>query len=273
MAVTRQFEDREFTEDRFSARTPADLKALRILLGMSTQQLGDVFGIKQDDVSDLEDMHTHFVYAGHADFLESMLSRVNSLVDLWLDRDPPESLVQYPNDGAFRDFEPDLSWMIYSTVHQMFIARVCGEWLKEGHRPKIATLVPARYREFNMKGGRVDSPEARSKWAWAYTRQFKEREGLPPKPKRSLKLKLTKPSQGPVSATGPQGATIVRGVRIVDRGCEWEVVGFGADGDVVCRLLSGNMPQHWVGNSRNEDGTVNFSADSVTEVLGVSQPA
>lgn len=160
--------------------TPGDLRAMRLLLGMSRDELARLLGTTADEMRTLERSRTHFVYEQHATMLNEMLSAVTKLIDKSLDRDPPRFLFTFPNDGAFSDYEPELaSWMKLNSVHLMFTARLLDAWMANGHRPTVMEIVPAQYEEHLAKHGADDSESQRIGWANAHLMAVEMRPGGP----------------------------------------------------------------------------------------------
>lgn len=169
------------------ANTPADLRALRMLLGLSQEQVATLIGVHGGEARQLERMRTHFIYRGHIAVLEGMLTRVNSLLadNVGDDVPAPEFLFCYPNDDVFREMEPDLAaWMVFNTVHLMYLARLLDEWMQRDHRPVMVEIIPQQYREFldGIQGN--DSLDNRIAWAHAHMKVITFREGLPGDPRR-----------------------------------------------------------------------------------------
>jgi transcriptional regulator with XRE-family HTH domain len=167
-------------EEDCVARTPADLRAMRMLLGLSQEQVVKIIGVSHGEVRTLEKGRTHFIYRGHAAILEGMVTQVNALLEANLGDDAaaPEFLFVYPNDDVFLEMEPRLAWMRHASVHQMYAARLMDEWVMRGHRPAIVEIVPHQYQE-EWLNGRPDTLENRNTWARAHMQVIKMREGLP----------------------------------------------------------------------------------------------
>lgn len=166
--------------------TPADLLAMRALLGMDRAELATVLEIPADELRTLERMRTHFVYQGHIDLLEDMLEKVSDLIGGIIETGArPDFIFTYPRDEVFAIYEPELaSWMRFASVHRMFAARLQDEMIRLDHRPTLAEIVPAQYEEFMSTNRLVDSHETRTAWANAHLRVIVTRDGSPPGPQR-----------------------------------------------------------------------------------------
>jgi transcriptional regulator with XRE-family HTH domain len=166
----------------FVATTTADLRAARMLLGLSRVEMGQLLGVDAKEVQLLERGRTHFVFRGHAAMLEAMLEQVNTLLlEHTGDAVPaPEFLFCYPNNEVFEEMEPALSkWMRFNSVHQMFMTRVMDDWMQRDHRPVIVEIVPKQYQEFIAVRGGKDTIGQRTAWAMEHLKVIKYRPGLP----------------------------------------------------------------------------------------------
>jgi transcriptional regulator with XRE-family HTH domain len=160
--------------------TPTYLRVARTLLGMSQAEAATLLQITPDEARNLERGRTHFVFDGHANLVGAMLEQVNRLIETSTADGvkPPDFLITFPNDEVFHRFEPELaSWMVFNTVHTMFIARLFDEWLSVGIAPVLLDLVPQQYAEF-LKDER-DSRERRWAWAKQHLRSVNVRQGMP----------------------------------------------------------------------------------------------
>jgi hypothetical protein len=166
--------------------TPADLLAMRNLLGMDRQELAKLLEIPADELRTLERMRTHFVYQGHVDFLENFLTKVADTIDGIIDSGArPDFIFTFPVDAVFAEYEPTLAaWMNYASVHRMFAARLQDEFIRLDHRPTLMEIVPQQYAEFLQDNGLQDSDETRVKWAEAHRKVIVTREGWPNRPRK-----------------------------------------------------------------------------------------
>lgn len=161
--------------------TPADLRAMRILLGYTRQELALMLGegLSDEHMRKLEAPRMLIVHEGHAALLLGIMARVNAELDAALAQPAPRFLLTYPNDGAFRTYEPGLIWMRFNSAHLMFIARLLDAWMMENHHPEVMQLVPDQYEAFRQVGGLADATEVRLKWAAEHRPLIKMRPGLP----------------------------------------------------------------------------------------------
>lgn len=161
--------------------TPADLRAMRNLLGYTREELGGLLGgLSADDVRKIERSRTWFTFQGHVDLLEGLLVRVNREIDASLQGAPPAFLITFPNDGAFRDYAPDWhAWMQFNSAHLLFTARLLDAWMASGHRPEVMELVPTPYEEFRAGKNLPDDDATRLAWAADYRPIIKSRPGMP----------------------------------------------------------------------------------------------
>lgn len=161
--------------------TATDLMTMRVLLGLRRETTAEILECTTQDIKALEDHTTRFVYEKHAEVLESLIIRVDNLIDLSVTGDAPEFLFDYTNDSEFRAYAPELaSWMRFNEVHRMFIARVANEWrIETGNMPVVMPFLAQPYGEYLVAEGVEDSTEARTKWGRAYAERISRRDGLP----------------------------------------------------------------------------------------------
>src|SRR5260370_997357 len=109
--------------------TPSDLRSMRLLLGLSLREAGILLGgLTPDTVKNLERTRAGHFYEQHLTLLEALLTRINYMIDDTLDAPRAAFLITYPNDDAFRDYEPELvKWMRFNSIHLMFVARLRDE--------------------------------------------------------------------------------------------------------------------------------------------------
>lgn len=161
--------------------TPADLRAMRLLLGYTRQELALMLGegLSDEHVRKLEAPRMLIVHEGHAAILTSLISLVNAELDVAMRQPAPRFLLTYPNDGAFREYEPRLHWMRFNSAHLMFTARLLDAWMMENHQAEVMQLVPDRYQAFRIAHGLADAAETRMRWAAEHRPLIKVRPGLP----------------------------------------------------------------------------------------------
>lgn len=169
--------------------TPTDLRAMRELLGLTREEVGHLMGVGPGEIRDSERARTHYVFARHVNLLEHLLARVNGELDGVLETTrattgAPDILIVFPNDGVFKDYEPELaSWMPFNSVHQHFVWRQLDAWMADGARPVTVELVPTQYQEFlgglKMTGGAkaVDCESTRRMWAREHVKVIKMHQG------------------------------------------------------------------------------------------------
>lgn len=154
--------------------TPADLRAMRITLGMSRRELGLLLDLHEDDVRQFERMRSDYVYEGHFHLLDNLLQGVNNLLELqlsrYMGRPGPPYIFTFPNDGAFADYEPSLAaWMKFNSVHWAYSCRLLDEFMKRGEEvTRIIEIIPAQYLEHLKLHDERDSWSQRIGWADAH---------------------------------------------------------------------------------------------------------
>lgn len=163
--------------------TSSLLHCLRTLLGLNREEARLVLGgLPEGEMKNIERAKTHFVNSHHLRTLSAMLERVEALLDNELDRDaPPPFLITYATDPDLAEFDPDLQkWMMFSSVHRMFTARLWNDWRAMGKATSIIALVPPDYLAFLQTMGYRDSQESMMRWAAGYVLNYKIHD-RPPK--------------------------------------------------------------------------------------------
>jgi len=159
---------------------------MRLLLGLSLQEAGLLLGgLTPDTVKNLERTRAGHFYEQHLSMLEVLLARTNEMIDDALDAPRTDFLITYPNDDAFRNYEPDLvKWMRFNSMHLMFVARLRDELMREGASPEVMELVPIEYDKFRSAQGTIDDAGMRQIWAANRRSKIEPRPGWPHPKKR-----------------------------------------------------------------------------------------
>lgn len=168
----------DYELDSESDVTPSDLKAMRLRLGMSPDELAQLLGngIKPTDVVNMEKGRTWIMREGHRDLLKAMEETFGRrLDDIILQDEEPEILIGFPNDGVFHDYEPELAAELqFNSVHRMLLA-VAQDLLES--TPPIVEIIPTRYAEW--LAGRPDSFDERQRWAQEHMKVYRMKPGMP----------------------------------------------------------------------------------------------
>ena len=164
--------------------TPAHLRSMRILSGLSRYELGVLMGgVPDSEVRVLERSSCLFSYDGHLKILVELLGQVDRALDIKIDvvtKTNTPYLFCYPNDDQFRKFEPILAkWMQFNSAHLAFTARLLDALaVGYGRFPTVVEIDQESYADF--LAGLPDTPDKRIGWATLdYIHTVKIREGLP----------------------------------------------------------------------------------------------
>lgn len=181
--------DRSLGTDRGedSDVTPADLRAMRLRLGLQPSELADLLdmGGRRDIVENLEKSRTRNMFERHRDILESMERDFREALDDLADRVPPRVIVTYPNDGVFETFDPDgfARWK-FATVHRTLMSRYQEMLGEDGVVVPMLDLIPAKLERW--LAGKPATPENIEAWAHEFVTVgenghlfYKIRPGLP----------------------------------------------------------------------------------------------
>jgi transcriptional regulator with XRE-family HTH domain len=168
----------EYDLDAESEVTPSDLKAMRLRLGLDMSELAHMLGLagRRDVVENLEKGRTWTMHQAHADILEALQGAFyRRLDDIILGDEPPEVLIGFPNDGVFREYEPELAEELrFNSVHRMMLAQAQSALAEN---PQIVEIIPTRYQEW--LNGRTDNQDEREAWALEHMKIYRIKPGLP----------------------------------------------------------------------------------------------
>lgn len=181
--------DRSLGTDRGedSDVTPADLRAMRLRLGLQPSELADLLdmGGRRDIVENLEKSRTRNMFERHRDILEEMERDFREALDDLADSSHPRVIVTYPNDGVFEKFDPDgfARWK-FATVHRTLMSRYQEILGEDGVVVPMLDLIPAKLERW--LDGKPATPGNVEAWAHEFVTVgenghpfYKIRPGLP----------------------------------------------------------------------------------------------
>lgn len=145
--------------------TPADLRAMRMRLGLTLQDAAQHLGMKHATLRAMEDKTAHHV---HGDLIDAYLALDDVAVaytDHLTDYKPPVLLV-YSNIDEFQEFEPDAAACLrINAVQRMAVARA-QQYIIEEHGKSYPPIVEVNRREYLESLG--DRPHTMAAlYAWA----------------------------------------------------------------------------------------------------------
>lgn len=160
---------------RPSERTPADLRALRIMCGLSVSEASSIVKVPMATYERLERGKQLGVFAdafAPLRRIEEAVAELASPPHPWPDGGPA---VGYMNDEDLRRYDPKAAELVkFNSAHRMALA------IAQSYTGvPIVEIVPALYNRYLEDGGVEDSPENR--WSWARYRlvDFRLKKGLP----------------------------------------------------------------------------------------------
>lgn len=163
--------------------TPNDLRSMRTRIGLDRNELAQLMGIpgRGDILEQLERGRKWTLYTNHRDTLLPLCEAFDDALEWMLSTPTPPVFVVYPNDGAYRDYEPILAKRLpYNSLHRMLVAR----WREavtdsDVGPPQVVEIIPGKYEGWLAETGADDTVEARQKWCLDYLPIYKMKQGSP----------------------------------------------------------------------------------------------
>ena len=155
--------------------TPANLRALRMRLGLGPKDAAELLGISVGQVETMERAKFNNVFMIHFEELarieEDMIDHIDTICE-----SNPSVLIGYMSTEDMLMFEPGLAPLRSNQVHRMALAEAQVIMAGEINPPRqvdIVEIVPDRYGAFLHQHGLTDSPASREQWAIERRSQFK----------------------------------------------------------------------------------------------------
>lgn len=161
-------------------RTPADLKAARLRLGLSHREAAQLIGWPPEgDVSQMERAKSNVCWEGYAEELRMFDLDANGLREqLWCDAEECGAILTYGNDEDLamspRMVDRDAR---FASVHQAIAREVQSRIFAETNvLPPIVEYSKRLYEEYSLQHG----GKSREEWAVERAGFITMRPGLPP---------------------------------------------------------------------------------------------
>lgn len=151
--------------------TTTDLKALRMLLGLSPSEAAAMIGEPKDWLVDSERGRSWNISPKYRDFLLRMEEVVQDFITE-IDKSDVRYLIAYPNDEVFRDFDPVWSArfptaMMHLNAASRAVSELCERQLN------IVTMFPKAFEEYLAHGNLKDTEAVRQGWAAAFCKNYR----------------------------------------------------------------------------------------------------
>lgn len=151
--------------------TTTDLKALRLLLGLSPAEAAAMIDEPKDWLVDAERGRSWNISPKYRDFLLRMEEVVQSFID-WVEITPGRYVIAYPNEDVFREY--DAVWAAKFPTALMHLQAASRAVSTLGDRRlNIVTLFPKAFEEYLQHTGKADTLAARQGWAEAYCANYR----------------------------------------------------------------------------------------------------
>ena len=155
--------------------TPANLKAIRMRLGLQAVEAAEICGMDVSKYGRQEQAKTHNVFMSVHAPLISVETAMDELIDAILAQTPPPVvLLTFMETEDFQFYEPALSVKLrHANVHRMAMARVQEQLALDNIAAPIVELIAEHYSGWLNRYEREDSPDARNAWALEKVASFK----------------------------------------------------------------------------------------------------
>lgn len=157
--------------------TTTDLKALRLLLGLSPSEAAAMIDEPKDWLVDAERGRSWNISPKYRDFLLRMEEVVQTFID-WVETTPGRFIIVYSNEDVFRDYDPVWSAKFPTALMHLQAASRAVSTLGN-RRLNIVTLFPKAFEEYLQHTGKADSPDVRQSWAEAFSANYRTMEAKP----------------------------------------------------------------------------------------------
>lgn len=145
--------------------TPANLRAIRLRIGMSFEEAASLLGYDPKTYGPRERAKSINVFERDMTMLREVETFFNSFLDA-LESRPWDVLVGFMNDADFEKYEPDLHARLrFNSVHRMALAVAQSFFGSEGLEVPIVEIVPDLYAKWLEHEGKADDRIHREAWA------------------------------------------------------------------------------------------------------------
>lgn len=151
--------------------TTTDLKALRLLLGLSPAEAAAMIGEPKDWLVDAERGRSWNISPKYRDFLLNMEAVVQDFID-WVAGTDHRFIIAYPNEDVFKAFDPIWSTRFPTALMHLSAASRAVSELHE-RRLNIVTLFPKAFEEYLAHASKPDTEDARQAWAEAFCKNYR----------------------------------------------------------------------------------------------------
>jgi hypothetical protein len=157
--------------------TTTDLKALRQLLGLGLSEAAMLLHEDPQFLKESERGRNWNIPERYRNALLHWESHVQAFIDEVEEHNDAYVLV-YPNDGAYRDLEPEWSQRIPTALmHLAAAARAKAELDTPEREISLVMMAPTSYQEYLSRdpgfGVFPDNRESRQRWAAAFARNYR----------------------------------------------------------------------------------------------------
>jgi transcriptional regulator with XRE-family HTH domain len=145
--------------------TPANLRAIRLRIGLSFEETASLLGLDAKSYGPKERAKTINVYEHDLKALRALEGEFNDFLNV-LTNHSSSVLLGFMNDQDFHTFEPDLaSRLRFNSVHRMAIAIAQSDYAADGAEIPIVEMVPDFYSGWLLLHGKQDDRSSREEWA------------------------------------------------------------------------------------------------------------
>ena len=158
--------------------TPANIRAIRMRIGLTISEASELFGIPIRDVEQCERSNSFIIPGGYMDELRAVES---AMLEYFYDDpigDDPPVLIGYRNIEMLLYYEPHAAPLRSNSVHRMALAQRQREIFTAMFRsvPIVELREPA-YERWRLERGLPESMETRIQWALEYMQRFRVNNG------------------------------------------------------------------------------------------------
>jgi transcriptional regulator with XRE-family HTH domain len=154
--------------------TPANLRAIRLRIGMSFEEAASLLGYDPKTYGPRERAKSINVFERDVTILHAVEGHFNAYVDRMIEAGPRAVLVGYMNENCFQFYEPGIAKsLVFNSVHRMALAMAQDSHAANGLDVPIVELVPELYAKWLESRRLSDSPLERQAWAVERLKAFR----------------------------------------------------------------------------------------------------